>query len=135
MAAFKGSALTLSWITPAGTLALDVDYRTWAYTPTIEQLDQTAGADTARSYVSGFKDGQAQAAGLIQAGSLYAYATALVEGQSGTIVFRPEGSAAGKYSGTIPALSNGFAQSVSYDGLMEWAASWMQNGARTEGTL
>jgi len=135
MTAFKGSALTLQWITPAGTLALDVDYRTWSYTPSIEMLDQTAGADTARSYVAGFKDGQAQAAGLIQAGSLYAYATALTEGQIGTIVFRPEGSAAGKFTGTIPAISNGLAQNTVYDGLMEWSCSWMQNGARSEGTL
>lgn len=135
MAKFVGSALTLSWITAGGTLALDVNYRNWEYTPSIDILDATAGHDTSKTKVVSYKDGQASASGLLDAGSAYTYGTALAEGQVGTLVWRPEGSAAGKYSGTAGFISLGFPHREIYNGLTEWAATWEQNGPRTEGTL
>ncbi|MBU2038347.1 MAG: hypothetical protein KKH95_04325 [Gammaproteobacteria bacterium] len=135
MTSFKPTDFTLQWITAGGTLALDVDWRNWNYTPSVEKLDETAGHDTNKSYIAGFKDGQASASGLLQAGSAYAYATALTEGQAGTLVWRPEGSAAGKYSGTAGFMCDGLVQNQVYNSLVEWSTSWTQNGPRTSGTL
>lgn len=135
MASYVGSSLIVQWSYVTGTINMDVDYRTFTYTPSIEYYDETAGADTARQRLPGFKDGQASFGGLLQAGSAEVWGTALVEGALGTLKWFPEGTAAGKWRGTAPFRSNGIVQNISYNGLTEVSVTWQQNGARTEGTV
>lgn len=135
MGAFSGSALSLSWRYAAATLALDTDYRSFSYTPGAEFYEETAGAASTKEYILSMKTGQAQAGGVMQAGSLPQFGTALVEGQLGTLVFCPEGTAAGKYHGTITAYSQGLVHQTAYNQLVEWTCQFMQTGNRTEGTV
>jgi hypothetical protein len=135
MASYNGTALVLNWIWTGGTLGMNTDYRTFSYTPTIEMLEESAGSDAARLYIAGIKSGDLSAGGLMQAGSLPAYGSALIEGAAGTVIFYPEGTANGKYRGTIPAMCGGMNTNMAYQGLTEWAVTWTQNGARTEGTV
>jgi hypothetical protein len=134
MPAFAGTSLKVNWIWASGTLAMDGDYRTFTYTPSIDLFDQTAGADTSRSFVNSYKAGEASFAGLLQSGSAPAWGSALVEGNAGTIIYYPEGTANGNWRGTVPAISLGMAQNLQYNALVETSVSWTQNGARTEGT-
>lgn len=134
MASYVGSSLIVKWAWASGTLQMDVDYRSFNYTPSINLFDQTAGADANASYLVGFANGQANCSGLLQAGSMPAYASALKEGNTGTIIYYPEGTANGNYRGTVPAISQGLAQNYAYNNLVEFSSSWQQNGVRTEGT-
>jgi len=134
MAGFVGSALKLEWRMGGGTIDLDVDYRTFSYTPSVTILDETAGAATNREKIVSFKDGAAAAGGVIQAGSMYQYGTALTEGNIGTLCWQPQGTGAGTYHGTAAFISMGLVVNSVYDGVTEWTCSWEQSGARTEGT-
>jgi len=134
MASYVGSSLVVNWWYTTGTIAMQGDYRTFTYTPSVEYYDETAGADTARQRIKGFKDGQAQFSGLLQAGSALAWGTAFVEGASGTLTWGPEGTAAGKWVGTAGFLSNGIVQNITYNDLTEVNITFQQNGPRTEGT-
>ena len=135
MAGFVGSALSLSWRMGGGTIDLAVDFRTWNYSPSVTILEETAGAATNREKLVSFKDGAAQAGGVLQAGSMAQYGTALTEGNRGTLVWCPEGTANGKYHGTAEFISMGLQVNPTYDQVVEWACSWEQSGARTEGTI
>lgn len=137
MTAFLGTTAVLLWATSSGTTAMQGDYRTFAYTPSIDFLDETAGADTSIQRIPYMKDGQATFTGLIQAGTMAGgtvMAAACVEGQLGTLIWSPEGTTAGKPKYTIPAYSQGAQLSWSYNALSEISVTWQQNGPRTEGT-
>src|SRR5512146_2573050 len=135
MASFTGSVLTVSWIYSSGTIDMNTDYRSFAYTPSVEYYDETAGADLNHQRIPGYKDGQAKFGGLLQSGSLPTWATALIEGALGTLVWCPEGTAAGKYHGTAAFRSGGLQQQYVYNGLVEVTIDFQQNGARSEGTI
>lgn len=137
MTAYLGSAAVLNWVTSSGTTVMSGDYRTFAYTPSIEFLDETAGADSAVQRIPYMKDGQAQFGALLQSGTSAggtSMAAACVEGQLGTIIFSPEGTAAAKPKYTIPAYSQGASLNWAYNTLTEISVVWQQNGARVEGT-
>ena len=137
MSSIIGSAAVIRWIQAAGTTILSGDYRTFTYTPSIELLDETAGADTNRQRVSYMKDGQAAMTALMQSGSGAggtAMAAALVEGAVGTLEWNLEGTAAGKVKNYIPAISMGCPVTMPYNNFIELSPTWQQNGTRSEGT-
>lgn len=137
MASYLGSAAVIQWITSAGTTLMNADYRTFNYAPSIDFLDETAGADTAVQRIPYMKDGQATYTGLLQSGTGtggWSMGSAVVEGQLGTLKYHPEGTAAGKPVITIPAYSQGASYNWAYNTLTEISVSWQQNGARTDGT-
>jgi hypothetical protein len=133
MPAFAGNGLYVTWVWSGGTVVLNTDYQTFNYTPSIDFYDQTAGNDTTKTRIAGLKDGAAEYKGLMQAGDLPNWGSAFALGNFGTIVFCPEGTAAGKYAGTVPALVSAFPRPVAYNSLVEANVSWLQNGAFTEG--
>jgi hypothetical protein len=133
MAAFVGSSLVLTWTCPGGTVTMNTDFQTFEFTPTIEFYDATAGADTSKSRMPGMKDGTATYKGLMQAGDLPNWGTCFAPGVSGTLVYCPEGTAAGKFAGTVPAYVTGFQQATAYNALVEANVSWILNGDWTKG--
>lgn len=135
MTAALGSALWLQWTWSGGTLQVDTDYRNWQYTPGAEFFDETAGAASSKEYIPSMKSGQAQAGGVMQAGSAHVYGSALAEQNLGTLRWCPEGTANGKYHGTAAFYSQGMAQNQVYNQIIEWTCSFMQTGVRTEGTI
>lgn len=136
MASALGSAVVIRWMWGStGTILLNTDYQSFDYSPSIEQLDDTAGNDTARTYIQGFKSGVANYSGYLQQGSAPTWGSALIEGQVGTLEWNPEGTAAGKIKQTIPAFcTSGFKTSAPFDRQISVSLSWQQNGSRTDGT-
>ena len=61
--------------------------------------------------------------------------SALAEGNSGTIIYGPEGTASTKMKMTIPAISLGAVLNVQYTNLTEISCNFQQNGARSDGTF
>jgi hypothetical protein len=137
MTAYIGSAADLKWIISSGTTTMTGDFRTFSYQPSIQWLDETAGADTAAQRIPYMKDGQASFGALLQAGTMAGgtlMTSACPEGQLGTLVWSPEGTAATKPKYTIPAYSEGCQLNWIYNALTEVSISFMQNGPRVEGT-
>ncbi len=134
MAGYMGTALVVNWIWTGGTLAMNTDYRSFTHTPTVQAVDDTAGADAAQSFLKGVVSTNMAFSGKMQAGSLPAWGSALVEGAAGTVIFYPEGTAAGKYRGTVPAFCNGMVSELSYNDSVNVSVSWLGNGSRAEGT-
>lgn len=134
MPSYTGQNLVLQWVWASGTINMNTDYQTATYTPSVELLDDTAGADTARTYIAGLKNGVLAYTGLMQAGSLPAWGSAFPEGQIGTAYLSPEGTAAGKFKQTIPAICQGMVNNFGYQTQVSTAISWQQNGSRTDGT-
>lgn len=133
MTAYAGSALYVQWIYSGGTITLHGDFRNFNYTPTVELYEESAGADPAKLYLAGIKDGQPSMTLVSQAGSVATWGTALKEGTSGTIIAATEGTVAGKPKWTIPAISLGMGVTQPYNNIVDLAISWQQNGERVDG--
>ena len=137
MSAFAGSSLVVTWIQAAATTVLTGDHKSCSYTPSLGLYDQTAGADANKSYIPGVKDGSVTFNAIMQSGTgsggTLTFST-LTEGNIGTVIIQPEGTVAAKPKITIPAISQGAAQSWPYDNVCEVTVNWQQNGLRVEGT-
>jgi hypothetical protein len=134
MSEIIGSAAILTWTVAAGTVSLEEDYRTFGWVETCEQYDATAGADTTRVYLPGFKTytcsytGVGQSKGTVLEGYLRA-------GQIGTLQFWPEGTAVDHRIYTFPALvTKSPYNNWAYNAVVETSIEWQSNGAATVGT-
>ena len=132
MAGLTGQNSYAEWIYSGGTVILTPDFRTMALTPSGDMYDQSAGADTDKTYITGIKDGQFSFAGLYQSGGTVLY-TALAWGTEGTIVYGREGTATGKPKETFPAISQGAVVNVQYNNLIEISCNFQKNGATVNG--
>ncbi len=130
---FLGSALYATWISasPAGTVVLNTDYRSLTYTPSIDFVDATAGADTAKRRINSFKDGAVKYSGLLQYDIGTAMINLLTEGVAGTLTIAPSGTAAGRQKLTVPAICMGMTLNLVYNDVAQIDVSWQQNGAAT----
>jgi hypothetical protein len=134
---YSGSALVVTWFQGSGTNVISGDQTAFDYTPSIDLIDQTSGADANKQYLSSVKDGQASMSSYFQTGTnargTVTWST-LTEGNVGTLQWQPEGTAAGKPKYSMPAISKGVGISYPYADKVVASASWQQNGTRTEGT-
>jgi len=113
------------------------DFTVFDYSPSIDLVDQSAGVDTNKTYLTTLKDGKASLTTNFQSGTAVggtASFSRVYEGASGTVVWSPEGTAAAKPKYTIPAIAMGAVFSYPYAGLVEAKCDFQQNGARVEGT-
>ncbi len=129
-----GTAFIAQWTTSSATIQLDTDYRNFAYTPSISFIDAAAGADTAPTRLAYMKDGEANCAMLMPSNVASATIGAFIEGQIGTLIWGEAGSAVGKVKVTLPAISQGLQRGATYNDVVTYTASWLQNGTRVEGT-
>lgn len=137
MPGYVGTSLDVKWLYGAGTTALTGDFRQFNYNPSVELLDETAGSDPAQVFIPWLKSGQAQFTALLQTGTGAggtAMTANLTEGNFGTLVVSPNGTAAGSQKLTIPSYSNGVQLNLQYNALTEVSVTFQQSGARTEGT-
>lgn len=134
MASFAGSALTVTWTYGATTHTLSGDFRTFTTTPGVDLYEDTAGADADKTYLPGVRSGQASFTSVLQSGSLVVYGTALKEGYLGTLKYYPEGNAAGKFVGTVPAICMGMVLNQPYNNIVELSVTWTRTGAESIGT-
>ena len=133
MPAFRGKDLFLSFAGSAGTVTISGDFTQVTYTPSIALLDQSAGADTDRTYVTSLKDRTIAWAAKHQASGTV-LVNALVEGTSGTLTWGEEGTASGKPKHTCPVISMGCPMNIPYDNLVEISGTFQGNGAIADAT-
>jgi hypothetical protein len=112
-----GPTMVLQWIHPGGTINFAADERSVSWSPSVELVDATAGADTVRKRLTSFKDATA--------------AIALVDQ---TLIIGPEGTAVGKRKITFPAISQGAKYTWPFDNIAEIACDFIANGAYTDST-
>jgi len=129
MPEYTGKDMAISWIHAGGTIALAGDYRTISSSPSIGLVDASAGSDADRTYLTTLKDGTYSLSMLAQtAGTVLR--DALLEGTSGTLLIKPEGTASGKPSETVPCISMGPQFNFPYDNVVEITCQFQKNGAR-----
>ena len=137
MSAFSGSSLVVLWVQAAATTTLTGDHRNFTFTPSIDYVDETAGADDHKKRLSGVKDSTATFEAVLQAGSgaggTSTYAP-LVEGTYGSIVWSPEGTAGGKSKWTWPCYSGGAAFATPYADVTTVTVNFQGNGTAVPGT-
>ena len=101
-----GQAGTIQWITSGGTFAMNADFRTVNFTPSVAYADVSAGNDTQVGRLPTLKDAVASISLVKQAGGT-ALVAQLQPGQAGTLIIGPEGTATGKQKITLPAYCDG----------------------------
>jgi hypothetical protein len=137
MPTYAGSSLVVQWIQAAATTVLTGDHKSMTYTPSINFIDSTAGADANKTYIPGVKDGNATFNANMQSGSSAGGTSTFstcAEGNLGTLKWYPEGTTAGYPYESIPAYSQGAAKSYPYENVVEVTVNFQQNGAHAEGT-
>src|SRR3972149_1779968 len=87
---FAGSALVATWTTSTGTTNLQTDFRNVSYTPSLEMIDATAGADQYRQSLASFANAEFSFSGIFPNTGTILMAQ-LKEGMIGTIVYQPAG--------------------------------------------
>lgn len=127
MAGITGKNLYLSF---NGTV-LDTDYRSFGPSEEIGIVDQSAGADGNRTYLTELKDGTSSATIVIQAGDTTTWG-AVVVGTEGTLEWGEEGTAVGKPKHTVNAIVTGRDKSIEYADLLVADISFQFSGAVTD---
>ena len=134
MPAYIGSSCIVQWVCSGGTVLINTDFRNFNYDPNVDYKEQSAGADAAKSWLAGIKSGKASLTAIMQAAGT-GITTPLAEGNVGTLIVGPEGTASTKQSITIPAISDGCPYKIPYNDVVEISPSWTQNGSRVDGTF
>ena len=128
-----GQSMVLQWITTTyGTVNLATAFTTCNYTPNIEKVDVTSGADTYRTYISSFQDATASVTMYEQTGGT-ALASALGAGVMGTLIIGPYGTATGQRKITMPAMSDGAQYTYPFAGAAEITVNFSSTAANTNG--
>ena len=133
MPTITGKDLDIRWVHSGGTVVLSGDYTQFTDTPSVELLDESAGADEYRTYVARLKDSSYAFSARHQASGT-AIKTALKEGTAGTLIWSPEGTVTGKVKYTVPAIAQGASMNIPYANLVELSCTFQGNGAPVEGT-
>lgn len=128
-----GQTMVLQWIYSGGTISLAGEERSVAWTPSIETVDTTAGADTVRTYLGTFKSATASVS-MVDQTNAAGTATALDAGVRGTLIIGPEGTATGKRKITFPSMSQGAKYTFPYDGIAEISCDFIATGSYTDST-
>lgn len=127
-----GPLLKANWIWSGGTIALDPDYRTCTFTPSVDIVDGTAGADTSKVKYMGMRDFNVSMTLVTQTGGTLLNA-ALDAGVGGTLIIQPEGTATGKPKFTCPAFSTGASFEFPYNDVAQISVTFEGQGAYTIG--
>ena len=128
-----GPLWVIQWIYSGGTINFGQDARSASWTPSVEFVDATAGADTVRKRLAQFKDATFSMS-LVDQTNAAGTASALDAGTGGTIIFGPEGTATGKRKITFPSFSQGAKYNWPFDNVAEVTCDFVANGAYTDST-
>lgn len=129
MAGITGTALYLAF---DGTV-LDTDYRSFGPGEEIGTVDQSAGSDANRTYLTTLKDGSADSTIVVQSADTATWG-ALALGTEGTLEWGEEGTASGKQRHYVNAIVTGRAKTIEYADLIVADISWQYSGAVTDTT-
>ena len=129
----SGTLMKLTWVTATyGTITLDADYRSCKFTPSVDVVDGTAGADTSKVKYMGMRDAKADIELVTQTGGTATNA-ALDAGVGWTLVIQSEGTATGKPKITLPSFSTGATYDFPYNDVAKITCGFECQGAYTVG--
>lgn len=131
-----GPNLWIGWIYDtgggtAGTVVLSGDQRSLSYTREMETADATAGADGARVYKSTIKNFSASSDAMYTGTSGSAVFSAIGLGSEGTLVFAPQGTAAGKPKGGGPMICTNQSMEIPFDDMVTISLEFQGQGNET----
>ena len=135
---FVGSALYASWAavnsagSVLGSVQLNTDFRNFVYTPSMDLVDATAGADAAKRNIASFKGGQITCSQIMQSDLGTATMTYLAEGQRGTMTWGEAGTVATKPKHVAGFLCLGSTFSTPYNDIVIIDTTWSQDTARVD---
>ena len=116
-----------------GSTVLSTNYRSFGNSEDVGLVDQSAAADSNRTYLTTLKDGTANITGKHKAGDTAVWG-ALVPGTEGTLEWGEEGTAAGKPKHSVNAIVSNRSRDASYDDLVVISAQFQYSGAVTDDT-
>ncbi len=131
MTAYTGRNL---YVVFGGTV-FSADYRNFEPEEEMETDDASAGADTARTFLTTLKNGKATYTGRSISGTGgTAKWISIPVGAEGTLEWGPEGTATGKIKGSVNAIMNKRTDPNEYDKVAEWQREFQYSGAVTYST-
>lgn len=137
---YRGTALRVDWVGAGGTVTLTAESRTFEVNQQSNQIDVTVRSDTAKAFLTDFPSISASMQGLDTSGTPTGGTASqlwrrLSIGDSGTLVWYPEGNTAGYVKEYMPAIVKTKNYSNPYDNVAQWTLEWDSNGgAVTFGT-
>jgi len=123
MAGITGSGLYLKF----GDTVLDTDYRAFSPSEEIGVVDQSAGSDTSRTYLTTLKDGKASVTIVIQAGDTTTWGAVDI-GTEATLEWGEEGTDAGDPKHTVNAIVTSREKSMEYADLIVADVAFQYSG-------
>jgi hypothetical protein len=129
---FAGSALYLAWVYSGGTVALNTEFRTFNWSPTLNFIDATAGADTYERILASYGVGGDIAFSMLAQTDGTAIATALARATKGTLIYGPAGTANNALAYSIPAYSQGPSWNQPFNDVVEITNNFRQYAVETQ---
>jgi len=129
MAGITGTAFYATF----NSQVLDTDYRSFSNSEEIGTVDQSAGSDANRTYLTALKDGTASITFVMQSEDTTTWGAVAV-GTDDTLEWGEEGTAAGKPKHSVPAIVTSREKSMEYADLVVCDVSFQFNGAVTDDT-
>ena len=129
MAGITGKNLYIAF----GGTVLDTDYRSFGSSEEMGLVDQSAGSDAARTYLTTLTDGTSSLTILIQADDTTTWGAVAV-GTEGTLEWGEEGTASGKPKHTVNAIVATREKSMEYADVVVADVSFQYSGAVTDST-
>ena len=135
---FVGSALVATWVavnsggTALGTITLNTEFRNFSYTPSLDLVDATAGADSCKRNIASFKGGQISCSQVMQSTHGTTTMTWLGEGQRGTMTWSEAGTTTGSPKHVAGFICLGTSYSTPYNDVVSLDTTWSQDTARTD---
>ncbi len=126
-----GPTMVLSWIYSGGTIALQGDYRTCTWSPSVAYVDSSAGSDTHVRRLTALKDSTAAVTLVAQTGGT-SITAALQPGTGGTLIIQPEGTAIGNRRITHLCYADGASTAHPYADIVAISCGFTGNGAFTD---
>jgi hypothetical protein len=127
---YRGNELVIQW----GGTVISSDFRTFGHDESSDEIDATAGNDARKVYLTGPIDDTISASFIDTTGNTSNWA-ALAVGNSGTLVYSPQGTAAGKpkYTCGTAAITRRN-RDIPYDGAVSYDMTWRLKTDLTAGT-
>jgi hypothetical protein len=135
MAEFAGSAMILQWKTTSGTTLLNTDFRTFSWTPSLNWIDATAGADTFEKLLPSYGVGAEIPITMVAQSATGTLVAELARQKEGSLVYYPAGTGSSNIYYTIPATSAGPQWSSPFNDVTIITASFRQTSVETLGTV
>lgn len=129
---YAGSAMYLGWVYSGGTVEIHTNYRNFSWTPSLNWIDATAGADTFETLLASYGTGADITATVVGQVSGTVILTACARQTAGSLVYGPEGNSTGMKKYTIPATAAGPQFNEVYNDINEITLQWRQTSAHAE---